>query len=237
MTLLALEHVSKRYRDGLHERVVLEDACLQIDPGELAVVWGPRRSGRSTLLRVAAGMEAPDTGAVRFAGRDLAGHGEEVMGVGIGYVRRTVRSAEGQTALEETTVGLLARGIAPRAARARAQAALERTGAARYGALRLGELDEAEAVRVGLARTLALGPRLLVVDEPVKGVDLLQRDPILALLRTLADEGIAVLASAGEATGLSGADRAYALSDGELRGSPRPELAPVVPLRRAVGDG
>ena len=76
-------------------------------------------------------------------------------------------------------------------------------------------------MRVALARALALEPSLLVIDEPTRGVDLLERDAILALLRSLADEGIAVLISTGEATALAGADRALSLADGELRGSLR----------------
>jgi ribose transport system ATP-binding protein len=87
-------------------------------------------------------------------------------------------------------------------------------------------------MRVALARTLALRPRVLIVDEPTKGVDLLERDGILLLLRSLADEGIAVLASASESTALAGADRALALSDGRLRGTLSAELGTVLPLRR-----
>jgi ABC-type sugar transport system ATPase subunit len=73
-------------------------------------------------------------------------------------------------------------------------------------------------------------PRLLVIDEPTSGVELIERDGILLLLRSLANDGIAVLASSMEATGLSGADRTLALSDGELRGTLKPQLGTVVPL-------
>jgi ABC-type sugar transport system ATPase subunit len=88
---------------------------------------------------------------------------------------------------------------------------------------------------VAIAGALVLNPALLVIEEPTRGVDLLERDAILALLRALADEGLAVLMSAGEATALSGADRAVSLADGVLRGSLAPELAQVLPLplRRA----
>ncbi len=233
MSLLELQGVAKRYRDGELERTVLREVCLQVDDGELAMVWGLRRCGRSTLLRVAAGIEAPDAGVVRFDGRDLASHGEDVLGAGIGYCQKLLRGGS-QLVQEVLMVPLLAAGVAPARARSRAREALERVGAADCAALRVSALDTAETVRVALARVLAQQPRLLVVDDPVDGVDLLQRDGLLALLRSLADEGIAVLASTVEPTGLSGADRTLALSGGELRGPSRRELAPVLELRRGA---
>jgi energy-coupling factor transporter ATP-binding protein EcfA2 len=231
MSLLELENVGKTYLDGPRECTVLREASLALDVGELVVAWGLRRSGRSTLLRVASGIEAPDTGVVRFDGVDIAGRSDEVLGGGIGYCRKALGAGEGHGVLDEVLVGLLGRGVAPAAARAHALAALQRTGVQNCAERAPQELDQAEIVRVALARTLALEPRLLVIDEPTKGVDLLERDGILALLRSIADEGIAVLASAGDSTALAGADRALALSDGELRGSLSAELAAVVPIR------
>lgn len=233
MTLLALDRVRRDCREGLRERPLLDDVTLELHPGELAVVWGRRRSGRSTLLRIAAGIEAPDAGTVRFEGHDLAAHGEDLLGGGIGYVHAAFPRAAGHSALEEVAICLLARGTPPALARSRARAALMRAGAEPCIGLAPSQLDGVERVRVALARALALRPRLLVIDEPTKGVDLHDRDPLLALLRSLADEGIAVLASAGESTALSGADRPFALDDGELRGVPAPEPAPVVSLQAA----
>jgi putative ABC transport system ATP-binding protein len=232
VSLLALQRVAKRYRDGQLERVVLRDVSLQIDSGELTVVWGLRGCGRSTLLRVAAGIEAPDDGVVLFEGRDLASHGEDVLGAGIGYCQKNLGSGS-QIVLDVVMVALLAAGVSPSQARSRACEALERARVASCATLRVSALDTAEAVRVALARVLAQEPRLLVIDDPIRGVDLLERDGILALLRSLAHGGIAVLASTSEATGLSGADRTLALSTGELRGPAAAELAPVVALRRA----
>jgi ABC-type multidrug transport system ATPase subunit len=232
MSLLELERVCKRYRDGQLERVVLREVSLQIAAGELTVVWGLRGCGRSTLLRLAAGIDAPDRGVVRFEGRDLAVHGEEVLGAGIGYCQKTLARNGSQPVLDLVMVSLLARGVPPNEARTRAREALERAGADGSAALALSALDTAETVRVALARVLALRPRLLVIDDPIQGVDLLQRDGILSLLRALADDGVAVLASTGDSTGLSDADHTLSLSEGELRGPPPRELAPVVALRR-----
>jgi ABC-type lipoprotein export system ATPase subunit len=236
MSLLELQGVVKRYRDGRSQRVVLREVSLELDSGELGAVWGPRSSGRSTLLRVAAGIERPEEGVVLFEGRDLATYGEELLGGGIGYCHKAFGSGGWQLVLDQVMVSLLARGVAPKAARSRAHAALERTAASDCAALRLSALRTGEAMRVALARVLALEPRMLVVDEPTQGVEITERDGILSLLRSLADDGLAVLVSTGEPAGLSGAARAWVLSEGELRGAPASELAPVVPLRRAAGQ-
>jgi ABC-type multidrug transport system ATPase subunit len=233
MSLLELRDVHKRYEDDNGARTILRGVSLRIDVGELAVVWGLRRSGRSTLLRVAAGIEPPDAGTVRFDGRDLAREGERLLGEGIGYCQKTLRFADGHTALDHAMVGLLSRWIPPARARTRAYGALERAGIAHCARMAQRELSSAEAIRVGLARTLALKPRMIVIDEPVKGVELSERDPLLGLLRSLADEGLTVLASTGESTGLSQADQGLVLGDGELRGAPPRELAPVLALRRS----
>ncbi|HEY7962159.1 MAG TPA: ATP-binding cassette domain-containing protein [Solirubrobacteraceae bacterium] len=232
MTLLELDGVCKSYVRGERPRIVLSGVSLQIEPGELVAIWGARRSGRSTLLRVAAGVEAPDSGVVRFEGRDLSDREGGALGGGIGYCRRSFHPGEGRVVLDQIVAGLLACGVSRADAAALAQRALQRVGAGRCAALDPGELDGAETIRVAIARALALQPRLLVIDEPTNGVDLLERDSVLLLLRSLADEGIAVLKSTDVATGLSGADRALTLSEGELHGAVSPELGSVVPLRR-----
>ncbi len=231
MSLLEFRHVAKRYGRGANQRVALADVSLEVEAGELVSVWGLRRSGRSTLLRIAAGIEAPDAGVVCFDGRDLSGRCGDMLGCGIGYCRKTFRPSEGGLVLDHLTIGQYARGVLPSLAVSRARAALACAGVERCSELRPSELDSGEAVRVAIARALTLQPRLLLIDEPTIGVDLLARDEILMLLQSLAQEGITVLSSTGESTGLSGA-RAVTLSDGELHGRPPRELAPVVRLRR-----
>ncbi len=230
MNLLVIEHVNKRLGDGARTRTVLRDVSLELGRGEYAVVWGPRGSGRSTLLRIAAGVQTPDSGAVRFEGRPVGGAGAE-LGAGIGYCHMHFLPGEGRRALDLVMTGLLAGGYGAADARGRANRALERCELSGRTRAPLHELDRAEQVRLALARALVHSPRLLIVDEPTYGVELMQRDAILLLLRSLADDGIAVLASTAEPAGLAGADRTLALGDGVLRGELEPELATVVPLR------
>ncbi len=233
MSLLELKDVCKRGREGRRERVLLAGVSLEVDAGELAVVWAPKRPGCSTLLRIAAGVEGPDSGTVLFGGHDLARDGERLRGVQIGYVHRSLRGGEGRSVLSLVAAGLLAHGISPSRATDAAHAALTRSGAEHCAALSAGELGEEESVRVALARTLALQPRLVVIEEPIDGVSPRQRDHMLGLLRSLANEGITVLAGTADATGLTGADRTLSLDEGHLTANGKAELAPVLALRRA----
>jgi ABC-type sugar transport system ATPase subunit len=211
---------------------VLADVSLAIDPGEMIVVWGERQSGRSTLMRIAAGIERPDMGVVRFEGRDLAGRCGETLGGGVRYCRRAFRRDWGLTALDQLVASQLVRRVPRSTAQTNAWRALERVDAVSCATLVATDLKVEEAVRVAVARALTSDPSLLVIDEPTIGVDSTRRDCILKLLRSLADEGIAILQSTGDGTGLLGADRTLALGKGRLSGELTPDLAPVSDLAR-----
>lgn len=228
MSLLELTGVSKRFRHGSLVIDVLRDVSLEVHPGELVAIWGLRHSGRSTLLRIAAGIERPDSGVVRFQGDDLSAGGG-ALARGVGYCLRSFRG-EGQPVLEELVAVQLALGASPSLARERAWSVLERTGAQDCAHLRSYELDGAQAVRASIARALAREPQLLLIDEPTTGVDLLARSAMLELLRSLSRDGTAVIASVAESTGIFGVDRALSLSDGQLRGHVSPRLADVLPM-------
>jgi energy-coupling factor transporter ATP-binding protein EcfA2 len=133
--------------------------------------------------------------------------------------------------IEHVAAGLLAQRISPKQARRRGQELLLRVGAENCGQLRCHELDGAELVRVAIASALVTAPALLVIDEPTNGVDQLERDPLLLLLRSIANEGTAVLMSTGDSAALAGVDRAFTLDEGELHVQSTP--AEVVSLWRA----
>lgn len=235
MSLLELRRVSKSHSRGSRRVEVLREVSLEIDAGELVAVWGPRRSGRSSLLAVAAGVDEPDAGEVLFDGVDLNARGATALGNGVGYCHQGVGVPSGRRVIENVCAGLLARGVSAPAAHSCAHRALERVGVERCSELMLGDLDGGETVRVAIACALVLGPRLLVIDEPTKGVDLLDRDEIVLLLRSLADRGIAVLVSDGDGSGLCDADRTLSLAGGELRGRTSPEMGALLSLQRATG--
>ncbi len=233
MSLLELDCVSKSYRHGAAMRRALNGVSLQIERGELLAVWGQPRSGRSTLLRVAAALERPDEGSVRFDGCVLDGRASDrARAGGLRYCRRTFRPTDGRSVHDQLVSAQELLGVHQPVASSRAYGVLEHVGVGpQSAALRPDELTQTELVLVSVGRALLRRPRLLVIDEPAVGVDLLERDRILTLLRRIADEGVGVLMSVGVTTELSGADRAVLIGGGELHGEPTvPELAPVVHL-------
>jgi ABC-type cobalamin/Fe3+-siderophores transport system ATPase subunit len=231
--VLELENIGKRYREAQRERIVLRDVTLEVREAELVAVWGTRRSGRTTLLRIAAGIETPDDGEVRFRGRRVGSHASAALGQGIGYVQKSLRGSEEQAVLEQVAAVALARGARVAQAREQARIALRRVEAEHCAAMRVSELTGGEALRIALARALCPSPALLVIDEPTTTARLGERDETLALLGRLAADGVAILASVSEPDELAGAHRALTLSDGQLRGRSSPSLAPVVALRRS----
>jgi ABC-type multidrug transport system ATPase subunit len=233
MSLLSIEHATKRYRRGRLERIAVRDVSLDLEQAELVGVYGPRRSGRSTLLRLAAGIEHPEEGGVRFEGRDLAHDRNRLLGRRIGYCQMSFAGARHGLVAEHVGAGLLAQRASPKQARRRGEELLYRVGAEQCAKLECDELDSGEAARVAIASALVTVPALLVIDEPTSGVDPLERDPLLALLRSIANEGTAVLMSAADSQGLAGVDRALAMDSGELRGEAQVAYARVLPLRRA----
>lgn len=233
MTLLALEHISKTYQRGRRDLQALDDVSLELSAGEVVGVWGRRFSGRTTLLRIAAGLETPDSGRVLLDGIDVSDYPEGTLRRRIAYCHTSFAPAHAELVVEHVAVPLLAMGTRIDRACTRAQAMLDRVGAGTCAETRPHELAQSELVRVVLARALLQQPQLLLIDEPTSGVDLLERDDLLTTLRVIAkDEHVAVLLTASETAGIAGADRMLALRDGALHGDAVPHAADVVPFKR-----
>jgi len=238
MTLLALESVSKRYprgEQGSRERIALRDVSLEIAPGEFVAVWGRRRSGRTTLLEVCAGLEEPSEGGVRFDGCDVADHYVLGKPQGIGFAHPRFSEMHG-VVVEQVATPLLKTDVSVDGAQGRAYELLDRLGAGDCAEMEPADLEPSELVRVMLARALIVRPRLLLLDAPTSGVPAPERDAIFKLLRSLTHEArMAVLMTVDEVQGLSVvADRVLSISGGELRGATSPaDPAPVVELRRS----
>jgi ABC-type lipoprotein export system ATPase subunit len=241
-TLLALRGIAKSYWRGDTEVRVLADVSLDVGVGEFVAVWGARGAGKTTLLKLAARLESPDRGTVSFDGRDLAGlsasQHARLMLESIGWVRRTGPRSDLRM-LDYVALPLLAERHR-REAYARAGEALERVGVREHGGQRWDSLCDGERTLIGIAHGIARKPRLLLVDDPTANLDVLERERVTRLLRSLAEEqAIAVLMTVPDMAAAIYAHRLASLGGGRLTSAPAAHEQPedahrpgkVVPMR------
>jgi ABC-type lipoprotein export system ATPase subunit len=224
--LLSLEGVSKSYWRGTSEVRVLCDADLAIERGQFIGVWGKRGSGKSTLLRIAAGLETPDRGTVRFEGENLATFSEGAQArlrrESVGLVRRAGPRSQ-LCMLDYVALPLLVQH-GRREANRLADQALDRVGVSQCSGQHWESLSDGERAFIAIAHGIARAPRLLLVDDPTANLDVLEREDILKLLRSLVEEtDLAILMTAPDMPAALGSDQLRALSGGRLiRRSPDP---------------
>lgn len=182
-SLLRFDAVTVRGRD----RPRLDRVSTRVEAGGVTAITGPSGAGKSTLLRCANRLVIPDGGTVLYGGEDLAGLDVLAHRREVGMVfQRPVPFAG--TVLENLRVAVPGLGE-DAAAELLDRVALGRSVLARDA----HELSGGEAGRMGLARTLATGPRVILADEPTASLDDDAAGVLERLLRRLADEGVGVL--------------------------------------------
>jgi thiamine transport system ATP-binding protein len=148
---------------------VLTDVSLAVEPGEVVALLGPSGSGKSTLLRVIAGLLRPDRGAVVIDGADVTSVPTHRRGVGMVFQDEQLFSHLDVAA--NIAFGLRMRASDRAAQVARTQELLALVGLTGFDQRSVVDLSGGEAKRVALARSLAPSPRVLLLDEPLTGLD------------------------------------------------------------------
>jgi NitT/TauT family transport system ATP-binding protein len=168
---------------------VFRDLSLQVRPGEFIAILGPSGCGKSTLLNLLSGFQQPDRGAVRINGRTVNPEMQE-----LGYVFQSPNLFPWLSALDNVRFGLrMARQLSAAEQIERAQSYLELVGLADAGAKLPHQLSGGMQQRVSLARTLALEPRVLLMDEPFAALDAISRN-------TMNEETLRLWAALGQTT-------------------------------------
>jgi ABC-type cobalamin/Fe3+-siderophores transport system ATPase subunit len=240
--LLSLTEVTRRYADGQREIAVLDRVSLEIDPGDHVGVWGPRRSGKSTLLRIMAGFEAPDEGTVRFDGHVTTAMSSRersrlLRGGGVALVSSEWRPQVNRPVVDLVATAAMGGGMTLHLARPRARQALARVGAWEHADVRAGRLSLGERIRVGLAAAMVREPRLLLVDEPAVLPSPRESEELYALLRSLGHSAdLAVVIASEDLAAIHGSRRTMAVSSGEVRSMDRPGVVLSFPKRARTGD-
>ncbi len=189
--LLEVERLSKRF-GGL---LANQEVTFSVYPGEIVGLIGPNGAGKTTLFNCITGFYRPEGGRVRFEGVDITGWPpDRVCRAGIARTFQVVRVFRGLTAFENVMVGALLRNPNPARAAGVTRHILGLAGLSAYADELVDGLPIALKKRVELARSLATGPKLLLLDEVMAGLNPKERQEAVELVRRIrAELGITVV--------------------------------------------
>ncbi|MCW5750624.1 MAG: ABC transporter ATP-binding protein [Alphaproteobacteria bacterium] len=191
MALLEVRGLSKSFR-GLK---AVQDVSFDVTEGEILALIGPNGAGKTTCFNLIAGVFAPDRGSVRLAGTDITGlRPDQVCRAGIGRTFQIVKPFQQLSVEENVIVGALNRLHDVGAARERAREILEMLGLAAKRALPAASLTLPERKCLEVARAMATGPKLLLLDEVMAGLRPTETDHMVGVFRRLNEEtGLTIL--------------------------------------------
>jgi sulfate transport system ATP-binding protein len=200
--------------------VALDDVSLAIPAGELIALLGPSGSGKSTLLRIIAGLEIPDTGQVLFDDEEATNRSVSERGVGIVFQHYAL--FRHMTVFENIAFGLRVRPRKIRPSedqiRKKVHELLNLIQVDSLGDRYPGQLSGGQRQRVALARTLAVEPRVLLLDEPFGALDAKIREELRKWLRHLHDrlKITSILVTHDQEEALEVANRVVVLNEGKI---------------------
>ena len=165
-----------------------------VHAGSVLGIIGPNGAGKTTLFNLLNGFVRPDRGRVTFAGNDLIGlKPNRVCRLGIGRTFQVVRSFPRMSALQNVAVGALVATASDADAMERARTALARVGLSERADAAARALSNHELRLMELARALAGGPRLILMDETLAGLGRDEVEQMIDLIRSLASDGVTVV--------------------------------------------
>lgn len=222
MSLLAFRGVSKSFREGSEQLKVLDRVSFEVEAGETMGLLASRRSGKTTLLKVAAGLIEPDEGSILWGDAELTTMSRDELAQarrenGIVYARGDWRPGRSMSVLQFIMVSLHGGIPTGREAEKRAEQTLALLEVTHLARRRTTELGASERQLVELARAVAHKPRLLLMDEPAVLRNPEHAREFYELLRSLPKKiGCSLLIASEEVAPLRGCKPMMSLSDGRL---------------------
>jgi branched-chain amino acid transport system ATP-binding protein len=188
--LLSINGISKRFR-GL---AAVSHVSFEVAQGDIFAVIGPNGAGKTTLFNMIAGALPPDEGSITFAGQQIQGlRSDQVARLGIGRTFQLVRPFPALTVEDNVIIGALMQTKTVRDAETIARDTLARLDLFDKRAQIASSLTLPDRKRLEVARALATGPKLLLLDEVMAGLRPTETDRIVATLRDLNRDGLTIL--------------------------------------------
>jgi len=201
-------------------RRVVDDVSLALRGGEWTALVGPNGAGKSSLLQLLAGLRGADAGSVRLASRALQDWPARERAQRLAWLSQQGEADGDIAARDVVRLGRLPRhglfGAPDAGDEAAVDAAMAETACTDFGARRLNELSGGERQRVLLARALAVGSTVLLLDEPTTHLDAPHQRALLRSLAARARDGVAVLSVLHDVTLALAADRVLVMDQGRL---------------------
>ena len=190
MALLEVERLTRHF-GGLR---AVGDLSFEVKEGEILGLIGPNGAGKTTVFNLVTGFLRPSAGDVRLDGRSVVGlRPHAVVKRGLGRTFQIVKPFPRLSVRENVTLAAFLRHRPRRDAEAAADAVLQRLGLADRADLLASQLTLMDQKRLELAKTLATGPRLVLLDEPMGGLTATEVDLASALVRELRQGGVTVV--------------------------------------------
>jgi multiple sugar transport system ATP-binding protein len=165
MAQLELRHVTKAFKTG----VVLDDVSLAAEPGEIVAVFGPSGTGKTVLLRLIAGVQDPDAGAILIEGRDVTEESPDRRGVGMAF--QNFALFPHLSAYDNVASALTAHHVPAATIKEKVGAIVRLLKIDHVMGHSPRELSNGQKQRTALARALVAGPKVLLLDDPLRNVD------------------------------------------------------------------
>jgi len=229
---VAVDGLSKRFTDTL----AVDEVTLTVEPGETVGLVGPSGCGKTTTLRAIAGFETPDQGRVLFDGEDVTDVPPEQRDVGL--VFQSYALFDNMTVSENVEFGLRMRGMARSAREERVGQLLEMLGIDDLAARDPTTLSGGQQQRVGLARALAIEPRILLLDEPMTGLDARLKTRLQEEIGSLLDDidVTSLYVTHDQAEAMVMCDRIAVMNDGRIEQVGTPDEVYERPANGFVAD-